>query len=198
LFQDTHGPRFSIPHRAGDAEEFFGNACGLWKNSPCGGSRSHTAGPETFGRSTLAVPVCAAGAGSEKSGIDEMPGITTSNRQSRRCRIKTEQAIKSIPYFAKFEEPPSLFSCLSTRLYQQWRLSSVVEFHVCFANQPTARRAAASFLDFKRFAERGLDSGVPIGGFAMELALMSHAEFGDLNRRRCLRSRPTREAPRDG
>jgi hypothetical protein len=72
-------------------------------------------------------------------------------------------------------------------------IGSVVEFLMCFADQPTVRRAAASFLerredlvptyqrDFKRFAERGLDSGVPIGGFAMELAFMSHAfEFGDL------------------
>jgi hypothetical protein len=99
----------------------------------------------------------------------------------------------AIPYFAKFEDLPSLFRLLVNEDVPAMEIGSVVEFLMCFADQPTARRAAASFLerredlvptyqrDFKRFAERGLDSGVPIGGLAMELAFMSHAfEFGDL------------------
>jgi hypothetical protein len=73
-------------------------------------------------------------------------------------------------------------------------IDGVVEFLMCFADQPTARLAGANFFkrrpdlvrsyrrEFQKYAERGLDWALP-SGYAKELAFASHVfRFGDLTR----------------
>jgi hypothetical protein len=106
-------------------------------------------------------------------------------------------AIKAIeelafPYFAKFEELPSLFRFLVERDLPAMTIDRVVEFLMCFADQPTARLAATNFLkrrpdlvrayqvEYERYAELGFDSIHP-SGYAKQLAFASHAfKFGDV------------------
>ncbi len=98
----------------------------------------------------------------------------------------------AFPYFAKFENLPALFELLIAKDLPAMTIDRVVEFLMCFADQPTARLAAANFLrrkldlvrpyqrDYARYAESGLDAGHP-SGYAKQLAYASHAfAFGDL------------------
>jgi hypothetical protein len=98
----------------------------------------------------------------------------------------------ALPYFAKFEDLPSLFTLLVNEDLPGMTIDRVVEFLLCFADHSTAWLAATSFLgrrrdlvrayerSFERYAEHGLDSEHP-SGFAMQLAFASHAfQFGDL------------------
>ncbi len=98
----------------------------------------------------------------------------------------------AVPYFARFEDLPSLFERLVTEDLPAMTIDRVVEFLMCFADPKTARLATASFLrrrpdlvrayrrDFERYAERGLDSKHP-SGYAPQLAFASHAfKLGDL------------------
>lgn len=117
---------------------------------------------------------------------------------NRRKRDKTiREAIKAIdelafPYFAKFENLPSLFQLLVKEDMPAMTIDRVVEFLMCFADSPTARLAAANFLKrrtdlihayqqgYAQYAEIGLDSKHP-SGYAEQLAFASHAfKFGDL------------------
>jgi hypothetical protein len=85
-----------------------------------------------------------------------------------------------------------LFESLVNEDLPAMTIDRVVEFLMCFADQSTARLAAASFLerrpdlvrayqrDYDRYAERGLDSEHP-SGYPKELAFASHAfKFGNL------------------
>jgi hypothetical protein len=98
----------------------------------------------------------------------------------------------AFPYFAKFEDLPTLFHLLLEQDIPVMTIDRVIEFLMCFADQPTARRAAANFLkrrpdlveayqgEFEQFARTGLQS-VFSSGYAKQLAFASHAfEFGDL------------------
>lgn len=98
----------------------------------------------------------------------------------------------AFPYFTKFENLPVLFQLLVAKDLPAMTIDRVVEFLVCFADQPTARLAAANFLrrrpdlvrayrrDYARYAESGLDAEHP-SGYAKQLAYASHAfAFGDL------------------
>ncbi len=104
------------------------------------------------------------------------------------------QAIEELvfPYFAKFEDLPTLFEFLGDQDLPSMTIDRAVEFLMCFADQPTARRAAANFLkrrpdlvddyrhELRKYAELGLDSSHP-SGYAKALAFASHVfEFGDL------------------
>ena len=95
-------------------------------------------------------------------------------------------------YFARFEDLPAMLKLLVDDDLPEMAINRVVEFLMCFTDQSSARQAAASFLkrrpdlvlayqcDFKRYAERGLDSRHP-SGYAQQLAFASHAfNFGDL------------------
>jgi hypothetical protein len=78
----------------------------------------------------------------------------------------------AFPYFAKFEDLPVLFKLLVNQDMPAMTIDRVVEFLMCFADQSTARLAAANFLkrrpdlvsayrhDFEGYAERGLSSGI--------------------------------------
>jgi hypothetical protein len=103
----------------------------------------------------------------------------------------------AFPYFARFEDLPSLFELLVHEDLPAMTINRVVEFLACFADRSTARSAAASFLerrpdlvgayrrDFEHYAERGLASQHP-SGYAQQLAFASHAfEFGDLTAAEC-------------
>ena len=98
----------------------------------------------------------------------------------------------ALPYFAKFEDLPSLFKLLVNEDLPAMSIDRVVEFLMRFADQSTARLAASSFLkrrpdligafrrDFERYAASGLDSQHP-SGYAQQLAFASYAfKFGDL------------------
>jgi hypothetical protein len=102
----------------------------------------------------------------------------------------------AFPYFAKFEDLPSLFELLINEDLPAMTIDRAIEFLMCFADQPTARLAAANFLkrrpdlvrayerDFGRFAERGLGESEHRSGYAEQLAFASHAfKFGDLTAR---------------
>lgn len=104
------------------------------------------------------------------------------------------QAIEELafPYFAKFEDLPSLFKSAVSVDLPAMTIDRVVEFLMCFADHATARLAAVNFLnrrpdliiayqrDFARYAERGLHSENP-SGYAKQLAFASHAfQLGDL------------------
>lgn len=104
----------------------------------------------------------------------------------------------ALPYFAKFEDLPSLFKLLVNEDFPAMDIDRVVEFLMAFADQSTARLAAASFLkrrqdlvgayrrDFERYSESGLDSQHP-SGYAQKLAFASHAfRFGDLTAEGCI------------
>jgi hypothetical protein len=110
------------------------------------------------------------------------------------------RAIEEIafPYFAKFEDLPSLFELLVNDDFPAMTIDRVVEFLMCFADQPRARLAAAHFLkrrpdlvrayqrDYGRYAERGLESE-HASGYAKQLAFASHAfKFGDLTAEECI------------
>lgn len=103
----------------------------------------------------------------------------------------------ALPYFAKFEDLPSLFKLLVNEDFPAMSIDRVVEFLMRFGDQSTARLAAANFLkrrpdlvhayrhDFAHYAETGLDSKHP-SGHAQRLAFASHAfEFGNLTAERC-------------
>ena len=108
-----------------------------------------------------------------------------------------QDAIRAIedlafPYFAKFEDLPSLFELLVNEDLPAMDIDRVLEFLMCFADQSTARLAAQNFLkrrpdlvgayrrDCERYAECGLDSQRP-SGYAQLLAFASRAfSFGDL------------------
>jgi|GEM_PF-1941837 len=98
----------------------------------------------------------------------------------------------AFPYFAKFEELPSLFQFLVEGDLPGMPIDRVVEFLICFADQPTARQAATNFLkrrpdllqtyrvEYERYAKLGLDSIHPTG-YAEQLAFEAHAfKFGDV------------------
>ena len=117
------------------------------------------------------------------------------HRRKREGTIR--RAIKTIdelalPYFAKFENLPSLFQLLVKEDLPAMTIDRVVEFLMCFADSPTARLAAINFLkrrsdliqayqqSYAHYAEIGLDSKHP-SGYAEKLAFASHAfKFGDL------------------
>ncbi len=106
-------------------------------------------------------------------------------------------AIKAIediafPYFARFEDPPSLFQLLVHEELPAMSIDQVIPFLMSFSDHGTAQSAAASFLarrpdlieeyreSYRRFAEHGLPSSRP-SGFAEALAFASHAfQFGEL------------------
>jgi hypothetical protein len=147
--------------------------------------------------------------------LDHVAGGQIGNLQANHCWLDWElaepinrdeairDAIKAIeelafPYFAKFEELPPLFELLVKDDLPEMDIDRVVEFLMCFADQPTARLAAANFLkrrpdllrayrrDFERYTERGLDSDHP-SGYAKKLAFASHVfRFGDLTAEACI------------
>jgi hypothetical protein len=146
---------------------------------------------------------------------DYVAGGQLGNLQKNHCwldwdladAIKRDEVIRdairaieelALPYFAKFEDLPSLFKLLVNEDFPAMDIDRVVEFLMAFADQSTARLAAASFLkrrpdlvgayrrDFERYAESGLDSQYP-SGYAQKLAFASHAfEFGDLTVQGCI------------
>ena len=98
----------------------------------------------------------------------------------------------ALPYFALFEDVPTLVFRLVEGDLPSMTIDRVIEFLMCYSDQPTARMAAANFLkgradlvraykrDYERYAERGLDWSPP-SGYAKQLAYASHAfHFGDL------------------
>jgi hypothetical protein len=98
----------------------------------------------------------------------------------------------AFPYFARFEDIPSLFRYLVNANLPAMTIDCVIEFLMCFADQLTARLAAANFLkrrpdlvgayqhDFKRYAGCRLESEHP-SKYTEKLAFASHAfGFGDL------------------
>jgi hypothetical protein len=120
------------------------------------------------------------------------------NLANRRKRDKTiHDAVKviedlALTYFARFEDLPSLFRLLVKEEMPSMEIDRVIEFLMCFADQPTARLAAAKFLkkrrdllqeyqqSYQRYVKDGLGSKRP-SGYAEQLAFASHAfKFGDL------------------
>ena len=100
----------------------------------------------------------------------------------------------AFPYFALFDDLPSLTSRLLIDDLPSMTIDCVIEFLMCFTNRQLARESATNFLkrhpdliqsyrlDFQGYAERGLDSVYP-SGYAKQLAFGSHAfEFGDLTK----------------
>lgn len=98
----------------------------------------------------------------------------------------------AIPYFHRFEDLPALCKLLVDGDLRMMTIDRVVEFFMCFADQSTARKAAANFLQrrpdldvayrhaFEQYAEKGLDSKYP-SGYAEQLAFASHVfKFGAL------------------
>lgn len=119
-------------------------------------------------------------------------------RRKREERIR--DAIKTIenlalPYFARFEDVPALIAMLVKEDMPSMAIDVVIEFLMCFADQPTARLAAANFLanrpelhdEYKEYYARcSKDGGDSLRGkgYAGQLALASHAyRFGDLTTR---------------
>lgn len=101
----------------------------------------------------------------------------------------------ALAYFALFDDLPTLSSILINDDLPSITIDRAVEFLMCFADQETARAAAASFLqrrhdlvqsycqEFRNYAERGLDSVQP-SGFAKQLAFASHVfHFGNLTQK---------------
>jgi hypothetical protein len=141
--------------------------------------------------------------------IDYVAGGQIGNLQTNHCWIDWEladpakrdevisdasRAIEELafPYFAKFEDLPSLFKLVVNEDLPAMTIDRVVEFLMCFADQATARLAAASFLkrrpdlvpgyrrDFKRYAQCELNTQ-RLSGYTETLAFASHAfQFGDL------------------
>ncbi len=141
--------------------------------------------------------------------FDYVAGGQIGNLQTDHCWLdwelanprKREETIRSaikaieelaLPYFAKFENLPSLFQLLVKEDMPAMTIDRVVEFLICFADQSTARLAAANFLkrrtdliqayrqSYAQYTEIGLDSKHP-SGYAEQLAFASHAfKFGDL------------------
>ena len=108
-----------------------------------------------------------------------------------RDAIRTIEEL-AFPYFARFEDLPSLFILLVNQDLPAMSIDLVVKFLMRFADESTARSAAVGFLrrrhdlvgeyrrEFKRYLECGLDTQHP-SGYAQELAFASHAfKFGDL------------------
>lgn len=98
----------------------------------------------------------------------------------------------ALPYFALFEEVSALCLRLVDDDLPSMTIDRVIEFLMCFADQPSARAAATNFLrrrpdlvrsycrDYQRYTERGLDWSHP-SGYAKQLAFASVAfGFGDL------------------
>jgi hypothetical protein len=98
----------------------------------------------------------------------------------------------ALPYFAKFEDLPSLFTLLVNEDFPATNIDSLIGFLVRFADPSTARMAAVNFLrrrpeiqeayrrELQRYAECDLDSRRP-GKYAERLAYVSHAcQLGDL------------------
>ena len=116
----------------------------------------------------------------------------------RRKRDETiRDAVKAIeelalPYFAKFENLPSLVKTLVKKEMPSMSIDRVIEFLMCFADQPTARLAAANFLrtrrelqgeyrdSYQKYGKNGIEDELA-PGYPGDLALASHAyKFGDL------------------
>lgn len=108
-----------------------------------------------------------------------------------RDAIRTIEEL-ALPYFARFEDLPTLFTLLVNEDFPGTNIESLTAFLVRFADPSIARMAAANFLkrrpeflesyrrDFQRYAKSGLDSRRP-GNFAERLAYVSHAfKLGDL------------------
>jgi hypothetical protein len=111
---------------------------------------------------------------------------------------KIRDAIQTIediafPYFARFEDLPSLFQLLVKEELISMTIEAVVEFLMCFADRETAKAAALNFLrkradlaqayqqSYQHYAINGLESGRP-SGWARQLASASHLfQFGDLS-----------------
>ena len=116
------------------------------------------------------------------------------NRQSQIDDAISTIKKLAVPYFALFDDLPSLMSRLTTDDLPSMTIGGVLEFLMCFSDQQTAKTAAANFLirrhdliqsygrEYKNYAERGLNPIHPTG-YAKQLAFASHAfEFGDLSR----------------
>lgn len=99
----------------------------------------------------------------------------------------------AFPYFARFENLTSLFSFLVREDLPAMTIERAIEFLMCFADQSTARTAAANFLrrrpdlirayrrDFERYTERAISQFAP-SGYAQQLAFASVAfGLGDLS-----------------
>jgi hypothetical protein len=100
--------------------------------------------------------------------------------------------VLALPYFARFEDLPSLVETLVKEELPSMSIDRAIEFLMCFAGQPQARLAAANFLaahrdlvgayeeSYQRYAEDGAGSK-RASGYAEQLALASHAyAFGVL------------------
>ncbi len=98
----------------------------------------------------------------------------------------------ALPWFARFEELPSLFEYLLDRELPGMAIERAVEFLMCFADQTKARLAAANYLkrrpdlaedyqrEFKHYAKGGLKWDHP-SGYPKLFGFMSHAfKFGNL------------------
>jgi len=116
----------------------------------------------------------------------------------RRKRDETiRDAINSIeelafPYFVLFEDVPALVQKLAQEEIPEFSIDRAIEFLMCFADQPTARLAAATFLRTRRelrddyvqsyqfYARDGI-AAKRESGYAEQLAFASHVyDFGDL------------------
>jgi hypothetical protein len=140
---------------------------------------------------------------------DHVAGGQLGNLQSNHCWLdwdladatKRDEVVRdaicaiedlALPYFARFEDLPSLFKLLVNEDLPAMDIEDVIQFLICFADPSTARSATANFLkrrpdliseyrrDFERYVERGLGSRHP-SGYADQLAFASRAfSFGDL------------------
>lgn len=100
--------------------------------------------------------------------------------------------VLALPYFARFEDLPSLFTLLVNEDLPSMSIYSTVHFLMCFADWGTARLAARNYLKrrpdlvdayqkvFQVYEEAGLDGSSP-SNLVEHLAYSSHAfGFGDL------------------
>ncbi|MCI0737630.1 MAG: hypothetical protein L0Y72_01205 [Gemmataceae bacterium] len=98
----------------------------------------------------------------------------------------------AFPYFARFEDLPTLFQLLVKQELPEMSIDCVIDFLMCFADRPAAQLALTNFLkqrrnlieeyrqSYRRYARDGLQSKRP-SGYAEQLAFAAHAfEFGEL------------------
>lgn len=141
--------------------------------------------------------------------FDGIAGGQLGNLQEKHCWIdwdlarvdKRDEVIRdairaieelAFPYFARFDNLPSLFNLLTNADLPSMPIDRAIEFLMCFADQPTAKLAAANFFrrrpdlvgayrgEFERYAQCDLNSQHP-SGYARQLAFASHFfSFGDL------------------